>query len=67
VVGVDGWLRIINDAPACSTACPPTWDDAEGSMTCTIWRKDRSHPIVVTEYLAECKQQHRALEDDRTA
>jgi hypothetical protein len=26
------------------------------SCTCKIFRKDRSHPIVVTEYLSECKR-----------
>ena len=33
-----------------------SWVDTEGSMTCTIWRKDRTHPIVVTEYLSECRR-----------
>ena len=28
----------------------------EESCTCTIYRKDRTHPIVVTEYMAECKR-----------
>ena len=27
------------------------------SATCTIWRKDRQHPITVTEYKRECFQQ----------
>jgi phage recombination protein Bet len=55
VVGVDGWLAIINMHPMFD-GMETTWDNAEGSMTCTIWRKDRSHPIVVTEYLAECRR-----------
>jgi len=53
VVGVDGWSRIIN-----SHAQFDGMDfsqDAE-SCTCIIYRKDRGHPIKVTEYLAECKR-----------
>jgi len=53
VVGVDGWSRIINEHPQ--------FDGMEFSSdgsecTCTIWRKDRRHPIVVTEYLQECRR-----------
>lgn len=62
VVGVDGWSRIINDheqsdgiefrqsekmvTPEHGQPCPE-W------MECVIYRKDRSHPIVVREYLDE--------------
>jgi hypothetical protein len=28
----------------------------EESCTCIIYRKDRSHPISVTEYMSECKR-----------
>lgn len=53
VVGVDGWVRIINSHPQFDgmefTA------DAE-SCTCKIYRKDRNHPTTVTEYLEECKR-----------
>ena len=53
VIGVDGWARIIN-----------THDQFDGmnfeqdadSCTCTIYRKDRSHPTQVTEYMSECKR-----------
>lgn len=55
VVGVDGWARIINEHPQ--------FDGMEFSMpddgaecTCTIYRKDRAHPISVTEYFAECRR-----------
>lgn len=51
VVGVDGWSRIINSHPQFD-GMDFTQDDA--SCTCTIYRKDRSHPIRVTEYLSEC-------------
>jgi phage recombination protein Bet len=53
VVGVDGWSRIINEHPQFD-GMEFTSDDA--SCTCTMYRKDRTHPIVVTEFLAECKR-----------
>ena len=55
VVGVDGWARIVNEHPQ--------FDGMEFSMsadgaecTCRIFRKDRAHPIEVTEYLSECRR-----------
>jgi len=53
VVGVDGWSRIINSRPEFDGM--DFEQDAE-SCTCTIYRKDRSHPIKVTEWMAECKR-----------
>jgi len=53
VVGVDGWSRIINTHPEFDGM--DFESDAE-SCTCTIHRKDRKHPIRVTEYMAECKR-----------
>lgn len=53
VVGVDGWARIINSHPEFDGL---EFSDDEASCTCTIHRKDRKHPIAVTEYLAECKR-----------
>lgn len=53
VVGLDGWSRIIN-----SHAQFDGMDfeqDAE-SCTCVIYRKDRSHPVKVTEWMSECKR-----------
>jgi phage recombination protein Bet len=55
VVGVDGWLHIVNTHPQFD-GMHFDWDDKQQSMTCTLWRKDRGHPIVVTEYLAECRR-----------
>jgi hypothetical protein len=51
VVGVDGWARIINSHPEFDGM--EFEQDAE-TCTCKIHRKDRAHPITVTEYLAEC-------------
>lgn len=53
VVGVDGWSRIINSHPQFDGM--DFEQDAE-SCTCVIFRKDRSHPIRVTEWMAECKR-----------
>lgn len=53
VVGVDGWARIINGNPAFDGM--EFREDAE-SCTCIIYRKDRSHPVSVTEYMSECKR-----------
>lgn len=53
VVGVDGWARIINDHPEFDGM--EFEQDAE-KCTCTIYRKDRSHPISVTEYMSECNR-----------
>lgn len=53
VVGVDGWARIINGNPNFDGM--DFQQDGE-SCTCRIYRKDRSHPIVVTEYMDECRR-----------
>lgn len=53
VVGVDGWSRIINSHPQFDGM---DFEQDEESCTCIIHRKDRSHPVRVTEYLSECKR-----------
>jgi len=53
VVGVDGWSRIINSHPQFDGM--DFAQDAE-SCTCIIYRKDRSHPIKVSEYMQECRR-----------
>jgi phage recombination protein Bet len=53
VVGVDGWARIINEHPQFDGM--EFEQDAE-QCTCTIYRKDRAHPVSVTEYADECKR-----------
>jgi len=58
VVGVDGWSRIINEHTAFDgmdfseggAGAVPDW------IECSIYRKDRSHPIKIKEYMAECKR-----------
>jgi len=53
VVGVDGWSRIINSHAQFDGI--DFEQDAE-SCTCVIYRKDRKHPIKVTEWMSECKR-----------
>lgn len=52
IVSVDGWSRIINDNPQCDGI---QFEQDDVSATCKIYRKDRTHPTIVTEYLSECE------------
>ena len=52
-VGVDGWSRIMKDHPDFDGM---DFEPDEESCTCRIYRKGRSHPIQVTEYMSECKR-----------
>lgn len=59
IVGYDGWLRKMNEHPAYDgvryhdEVLP---DGSLTSVTCRIYRKDRKHPIEVTEYMKECRR-----------
>lgn len=53
VVGVDGWSRIINSHPQFDGI---EFEQDDAGCTCIIYRKDRSRPIKVTEYMAECRR-----------
>jgi len=53
VVSIGGWARIINKHPMMDGM--DFQQDAE-SCTCVIYRKDRSHPTRVTEWMSECKR-----------
>lgn len=58
IVSIDGWCRIINEHPALDGL---EFDDVlEGgaltAVTVRIYRKDRSRPTIVTEYMSECKR-----------
>ena len=60
IVSIDGWARVINSQPALDGVEFVEGFDEQGllkSATCKIYRKDRSHPTVVTEYLIECRRQ----------
>jgi phage recombination protein Bet len=53
VVGVDGWSRIINSHPEFDGM---KFAQDDESCTCIMYRKDRTHPVEVTEYMNECKR-----------
>lgn len=53
VVGVDGWSRILNQNAQFDGM---DFEQDEESCTCIIYRKDRTHPVKVTEYMSECKR-----------
>lgn len=57
VVSVDGWLKLINGHPSFDGMEFVDVTDDKGalvSVTCKMFRKDRAHPVIVTEYMAEC-------------
>lgn len=53
VIGLDGWARIINEHPMFDGM---DFEQDEESCTCIIYRKDRAHPVQVTEYMSECRR-----------
>jgi phage recombination protein Bet len=63
VVGVDGWARIINDNPQFDgmefaqsdemVRMPGANSDAPAWIECAMYRKDRTRPVVIREYLDE--------------
>lgn len=58
LVSIDGWIRIMNDHPQYDGIEFNDLPDAEGKLIAIeaiIYRKDRTRPIRVTEYLDECK------------
>jgi len=60
VVSVDGWNNLANSHPQMDGMEFEFEHGEKGeliSCTCIIYRKDRSKPIKVTEYLSECKRQ----------
>jgi phage recombination protein Bet len=59
IVSVDGWLTLINRQPNLDgIEYQDHIDDTHGltAITCRIYRKDRSRPTEITEYMKECKR-----------
>jgi phage recombination protein Bet len=59
VVGIDGWVKLMNEHPMMDGIEFDDHLDEKKQLTAIsarIYRKDRSHPLVVTEYMAECKR-----------
>jgi len=59
IVSIDGWMKMINSHP--------DFDGLEFSdildngklvaITARMYRKDRAHPVEVTEYMSECRRE----------
>jgi phage recombination protein Bet len=59
IISVDGWCELINRQPAFDGMEFEDAFDDDGkiyAITCRMFRKDRSRPTTVTEYLAECQR-----------
>ena len=59
IVSIDGWLKIINSHPDFDGMEFRDTLDGSGALravTCRIYRKDRTHPVEMTEYMDECKR-----------
>lgn len=57
MVSIDGWVNIINSHPLMAGFELESHYDNENKLaavTCRMHRKDRSLPIVITEYMIEC-------------
>lgn len=55
IISIDGWIRIVNEH-AKFDGLDFGYDEKARAMQCTIYRKDRSRPIQIVEYLDECKR-----------
>lgn len=59
IVSVDGWNKMLVREPSFDGIEFDFAEDGEGNLyscTATIHVKNRSHPVKITEYLAECKR-----------
>lgn len=59
IVSVDGWSKLVNSHPKYNGMELTPLKDEEGKLAaveCKIYRKDREHPIVIQEWLSECKR-----------
>lgn len=59
IVGIDGWMKLINSHPKFAGMEFEDRTDSDGKLaaiTCRIHRSDRAMPIEATEYLSECRR-----------
>jgi phage recombination protein Bet len=58
IVGIDGWAKLINSHPAMDGMIFTDIMKGEElvAIECSIYRKDRAHPITVPEYMKECRR-----------
>ena len=58
VISVDGWSSMVNRRPEFD-GVEFEYDNGENgvvAITCRIWRKDRTRPTMVTEFMSECRR-----------
>ncbi len=59
IVGYDGMCVLANNHPQMDGVTSELIRDAKDNVIgckAMVWRKDRSHPVVVEEWISECKQ-----------
>jgi phage recombination protein Bet len=58
IVSIDGWMNLMNSHPAMDgLEFEDIFDGKELlAIKCRVYRKDRSRPIEVVEYMTECKR-----------
>lgn len=59
IVSIDGWMNLINSHPQMDGLEFEDRISDDGKLvaiTARIWRKDRTKPITVTEYMSECRR-----------
>ncbi len=58
IVSIDGWMKMMNSHPQFDGLAftDHIHDGALGAITAKVYRKDREHPVEVTEYMAECRR-----------
>lgn len=58
IVSIDGWMSMINRQQAFDGMefVDHIEDGKLISITCKLFRKDRTHPVSVTEYMGECRR-----------
>ena len=59
IVSIDGWMKMINSHPQFDGL--EFQDLTDGgklvAITARMYRKDRAHPVEVTEYMSECRRE----------
>lgn len=59
IVSIDGWMRMINNHPQFDGMEFEDHVSEKGfitAITCRMYRKDRTKPVCVTEYMNECER-----------
>ncbi len=70
MAGRDGYLRIANDHPMFDGMSTTVERDAEGipiKATCSVWRKDRAHPITCEAFYNEYRKNSQVWQTYKSA